>query len=425
MRSAFGRTSVYITKWLVVASVVGFGGGLAAVALRLGIGFVESYAISLPLWIAPAVGGSIAAIIYLFDPEASGFGTDRYIRSVNLRYGLIRRRTVVSKFLASVATIGFRGSGGVEGPMVLIGGGLANIFDRFPIVRRYFTAHDRRLLTVCGAAGAIGAVFHSPLAGGIFAVEVLYRSTLHYADLFPALLSSVMGFVAYGLLWSTDPLLNIPDYVPQVANVHFFVIAAIFAGLIAYSFVRVFDWARRSAAVIRWPFFRPVIGGLLAGLLLSVAPQAAGIGLDFIQQLILGRFAWNVLAVILVVKIFATAFTIGWGGSAGLVIPALFIGAVSGNIIASFVAAGQPGLTTSLVVAGMSASLATVANIPVSAAVLSVELVGLRLGVPATLGSVVGYVIGKSSFIYGGAVRYSVDFGASRDLRDQDRTLEE
>ena len=419
------RTGIYVLKWLLVASIVGFGGGLSAVALRLGIDFVGANTQAIPLWLSPAIGGAIAAVIFAWDRESAGFGTDRYIAAVNQRYGLIRRRTVPAKFLASVATIGFRGSGGVEGPMVLIGGGIANTLDRFPAVRRWFTAHDRRLLTVCGAAGAIGAVFHSPLAGGIFVVEVLYRSSLHYADLFPALLSSAMGFVAYGLLWSTDPLLQIPEYVPQVANVHLFILAAIASGLLAFCFVRVFDLARRGARLLRRPFFRPIAGGLLAGLLITRAPQAAGIGLDVIQDLILGIAPWHALLILGAVKIVATAFTVGSGGSAGLVIPALFIGAVAGNLIAGLVAVGNPGLTASLVVSGMSASLATVANIPVSAAVLSVELVGLRLGVPATIGSVVGYVIGKSSFIYGGSVRYSIDFGSTRDLRDMDRTLEE
>ncbi|MFP4509919.1 MAG: chloride channel protein [Spirochaetaceae bacterium] len=419
----------YLFRWLIVASVVGFAGGLGAVVLSRGISVIEHYAGFLPIWAAPAAGALLASLIFLWDREASGFGTDRYITSVNLRYGYMSRRIAVSKLLATMFTIGSGGSGGLEGPMVLIGGSTANTIDRFPFVRKLFSVQDRRILTMCGAAGAIGAVFHAPLAGGIFVVEVLYKSSLTYRDLFPAMLSSVMGFVVYGLLASTNPLFSIPDYVPDVGDVHWFILAAIAGGLLSLVFMRVFAIARSIVVTRRRTLFMPVLGAIGTGAVVGLVPEVAGTGLDVIQALLNEYGGSAALLLLAGAKILATSLTVGFGGSGGLVIPALFIGAAAGNLIAGLLAqmglAGSEGMLPSLVISAMSATLAGIANVPVSAAILSVEIAGLRLAVPATIGSVIGYVIGKSSVIYGKGVRTDVAFGTSIRAGNTDRTLEE
>lgn len=423
----FGRNvsqvAGYAVKWSVIATLVGFGGGLGAYALRTGISLLTRASGAIPLWIAPAVGATIAIVIYLIDPAASGFGTDRYIEAVNLRYGFMERKTALTKLLATISTLGFRSSGGVEGPMLIIGGSIANTIDRFPVVRRFFTVHDRRILTMCGAAGALGAAFHSPLAGGIFAVEVLYKASLHYVDLFPAMLSSTMGYVVYSLIDNADPLLRVPEYVPDVRNTIYFVVTAVVTAVVAIGFVKTFAASRKVAEILPGRRLRPVYGALLTGVVISLVPRSAGIGLDVIQHLLLNVEPWPILAALLVAKVLATSLSVGFGGSAGLVIPALFVGAVTGNLMAGLFAGGQAGLLASLVVTGMAAALASVANVPVAAAVLLVEMVGLRLAVPATIGSVIGYVIARRSVIYGDAVQYQSAFAGS-DVRVRDRTAD-
>lgn len=416
---------VYVLKWGVVASLVGVGGGLGALLLRRGISAVAEATVQLPLWITPALGAALASLVFLWDRNASGFGTDRYITAVNLHYGHLERKTAISKLLATVATLGFRGSGGIEGPMVLIGGSIANTMDRLPAVRRFFSVHDRRILTICGAAGALGAAFHSPLAGGIFAVEVLYKASLHYSDLFPAMLSSTMGFVVYSALDNAEPLLRIPEYLPNPANTHLFVLAAIAGGVGAVLFMRVFQFCRFLAGKVPYSRLAPVLGGLAAGVVIAMVPQSAGVGLDVIQDLIFSAQPLGVLLLMIMAKMVATSLTIGFGGSGGVVIPALFVGAACGNAVGGFVAVGQEGLLASLVVAGMSAGLSSVASVPMSAAILSVEMVGLRLAVPATIGSVIGYIIGKNHVIYSIAVSSEPAFTRAYSIRTSDRTLEE
>src|SRR5690554_1059917 len=119
-------TGRYLGKWLTIAALLGITGGLSAVILKEGIYWVEKSTTTFPLWMAPLIGGILVSIIYSWDHRVSGNGTDRYILTVNERDGAIPLKTAISKLLATIASLGFRGSGGVEGPMLVIGSSLAN-----------------------------------------------------------------------------------------------------------------------------------------------------------------------------------------------------------------------------------------------------------------------------------------------------------
>lgn len=111
-----------MAKWLFLAVLVGIGGGLAAVVLNSAIDFVTDLSAAIPVWLSPAVGAALIVIIYAYwDRQAAGSGTNHYLYAVNIDNGDMRFRTLFSKIAATAATLGFRGSGGVEGPMVVIG----------------------------------------------------------------------------------------------------------------------------------------------------------------------------------------------------------------------------------------------------------------------------------------------------------------
>lgn len=414
----------YMTKWLTIATLAGIGGGISAVILKKGIYFVEGLSYPFPLWLAPVLGGIIVSVIYLWDKAASGFGTDIYITAVNTKHGYLDFKTHLSKLAATAVTLGFKGSGGVEGPMLVMGGGLADGISRLPFLRRFLTESDHRVLTICGAAGAIGAIFGSPLGGGIFVVEVLYHSSLHYSDLFPAILSSSMGFVIFGMLTMAKPMFSIPKYIPNVFNVPLFILAAIIAAIISLVFMEIFSRVQGLFLKLPGKKIHPIIGGIMTGLILIWLPHVAGTGTSVIQQMIDGNFPIVLLLAILLGKILATSFTVASGGSAGLVIPALFVGAVGGNVIASLLAFGDVGLSASLVIAGMAASLASIANVPIAAAVMLVEMLGLQLGVPASLGSIIGYAIGHSRVIYGVTSPDHWQFEENKRIKERDFKLD-
>lgn len=414
----------YMVKWLVIATIAGLGGGLSAFILRKSIDFFAIAGSNFPLYLTPVIAGLILIPIYMWDKRARGFGTDHYILTVNGEEHDFKARTFTSKILATAVTLGFNGSGGVEGPMLVIGGSLDNLLRKIPFKRIKITERDHRLLTICGAAGAIGAMFRSPLGGGIFVVEILYRSSLPYHDIFPAILSSTMGYVVFAMLGFPDPLFTIPTYLPNAFNVPFFIAAAVVSGVISVGFMQVFSKIEKIFKRIPKRRYHPIYGGILVGIMLIFLPEVGGTGTNIIQDMITSNFQFRFLVILLIGKILATSFTVNSGGSAGLVIPALFVGAIGGNMVARFVAIGDVGFTASLVTAGMAASLSSIANVPVAAAVMLIEMVGLKLGIPATLGSVIGYAIGKRRVIYGFAIDDGEHYEANEAMRLIDRNTD-
>ena len=397
-------TTRFIIKWVIVATIVGVAGGSAAYLLYMSIQFFSNVrTAAINVFVAPALAGLLVGILlYPIEPKVSSYGTNIFLHAVNQENGDIRGRTSLIKLISSSLTLGFGGSGGVEGPMVLIGGSISSFLFRFRIFSRFLTQEDRRIATICGAAGAIGAIFRSPVGGGIFVVELLYKSSLHYTELFPAVISSSMGYTVMLLLTETEPLFYSPVFQPQLQNIPYFLFAAIVAGAVSLIFRLLFQRAFHAFNKLNInPMLKPALGGIMTGLTAYVfGIQVLGIGIEHIQNFILGSASLQLLLLLLVGKMLATIFTISSGGSAGLVIPALYVGAVTGSIFSILL--GFSGLTPhySLVVVGMSASLSVMANVPLAAVIMIVEMLGLKMGIPAVIGAIIGFVVGRSKEFY-------------------------
>ncbi|MFW6287912.1 MAG: chloride channel protein [bacterium] len=419
---------IYLVKWISLSIIVGIGGGFSTYLLKELIKKVTKISVYFPLWSAPIVGGLLVSVIYIWDRYAEGFGTNHYINSVNSNDGFLKFKTYLSKIVSSAFTLGFQGSGGYEGPLVMIGGSLGSVISRIPLVRNIISREDIRILTICGAAGALGAIFHSPLGAGIFVVEVLYRSTLHYPELFPAILSSTMGYIIYSRLGSAGPLFKIPEVLPELPNVPWFILTGVLAGLAALLFMDLFDVIRVFFKEKKYSYkgynLNPAIGGILTGLLMFLLPQVGGTGLNFIQEMITGHLNFLFILILIIAKILATSFTVGSGGSAGLVIPSLFIGALSGNMLVGIIGSTNAGFNISLIIAGMAASFASIANVPVAAAVMLIEMTGLQLGAPIVLGSVVGYTVAHRRIIYNTTYPDLGEFEQGKICRKKDRYME-
>ncbi|WP_440897381.1 chloride channel protein [Amphibacillus sp. Q70] len=417
----------FMCKWMFLATIVGICGGISALVLNAAIDSVSFIGQRVPVWIAPMIGGIVVTCLFKLDKNIPGSGSPKYIDAVNLDQGSISQRTWLTKLLATSATIGFSGSGGVEGPMLLMGGSSANFFIKLPFFHRLLDKEDKRILTICGAAGAIGAIFRSPLGGGIFVTELLYKSSLHYNDMFPAILSSTVGFIVYSTFGSATPMFSMSDYLTNPANIFYYILAGVLAGYASVWFMKLFhkiehigDWLYKRGI----QHYLPVLGGGLTGFLLIFFPDVGGTGTGFIQHIIDHSFETSFLIMILLAKMLASSFTIGFRGSAGLVIPALFIGAVSGGILSNFLTVANSGLNNALVISGMAASLASIANVPIAAAVMLIEMVGLQVGGSAVVGSVVGYAIGHKRMIYMNMHHDTPNYRAAKEFRKLDRYFE-
>lgn len=384
---------------IALSLVVGAGAGLGAVAFRWLIASAtqlftgtRDYAAThdhpphpwlpwLGPWfivLAPVVGGLLyGPLVSFFAREARGHGVPEVMDAVAQRGGRIAGRVAVVKALASALCIGAGGSVGREGPIVQIGSALGSWVGRFVRVPEA----RLRTLVACGAAAGIAATFNAPIAGVVFALELLLRDFAAEAFgvvVLSAVTASVVGRAAFG----NTPFLHLSPF-SLVSPVEYglYAVLGLLAGLAGVLFTRILyavedlcDWAWRGPEGVR-----PAVGGLLLGLVLLVLPQLYGVGYPVLQAGVEGRYALGFLLVLMIGKMVATSLTIGVGGSGGVFAPSLFIGAMLGAAFGDLIHVVLPHLTGpvgaySLV--GMGAVFAGAARAPITAVLILFELTG-------------------------------------------------
>jgi CIC family chloride channel protein len=291
----------------------------------------------------PAIGGLIAGLItYRYAPEAVGEGTDAVIDSYHQQQGRIRGRIPIVKTIASAITIGTGGSAGREGPITQIGAG----FGSYLADKLKLDDNGRRLMLLCGAAGGIGSIFRAPLGGALFAISVLYKRDSEFESLVPAFISSIIAYSVFCSVFGWGSLFTTPDYTfTHPTELVFDATLGILCGLVGILHIKTFHGIRDLFK--KWKIknhFKPMIGGLLLGLLVLSVHQSCGYGYcifgggyESIQSAIDGELAVEVLILLVLAKILATSFTLGSGGSGGVFAPTLAVGATLGSTIAYLV----------------------------------------------------------------------------------------
>jgi CIC family chloride channel protein len=337
------------------------------------------------LLLLPVAGGLISGLLVrTFAPEAEGTGTDSYIDAFHNKAGSMRRRVPWVKSLATLATLSSGGSAGKEGPVAQIGSGIGSALGRY----LKMGARARRTLMVAGAAGGLGAIFRAPLGGALTAVEVLYKEDLETDALTPAILSSV---TAYTVFCSVNGFHHVFEYSSEAFHspmeLPFYAVLGLVCSGVGYLYVNFLHGSKRLF-FDRLPinkYLVPPLGGLLVGLVGFFYPQAMGQGLGYVQQLILQQPIDGIqsgvgfLAMLAVLKIVTTSFTISSGGSGGVFAPSLFIGAMLGGSVGTLSQQLFPAYVPDVVpfvVVGMGAFFAGVANAPIASLMMVCELTG-------------------------------------------------
>ena len=399
------------------------------------------------LILVPTVGGLISgALVYLLAPEAEGHGTDAAIDAYHNRRGQIRARVPLVKMVASAITLGTGGSGGREGPIAQIGAG----FGSFLATRLRLTDTERRILMAVGLGAGIGAIFHAPLAGAIFAIEVLYRDPDFEAEaLIPAFIGTTVSFSVFSVLmyfitehYAFDPLFTTPaglTFNDPLLLAPLTVLAAAMS-LASLGYVKCFNGVRRffdRIAVAR--IFRPAIGALATGVLAVAAyftlrashgNQAAeqslsvlSFGYGFLQDVLSGdgQLLIPVLLVVGLGKILTTSLTIGSGGSGGVFGPSMVIGGALGAVVGLVfhhwllpdVVSRQDVVIFAIL--GMASFFAAAANTPVSTLIMVSELTGsYELLLPSMWCCSLAYMASHRWTIYNEQVKGRLDSPAHR-----------
>jgi CIC family chloride channel protein len=327
--------------------------------------------------LAPVVGGLLyGPLVDWFAREARGHGVPEVMLAVAEQGGRIRPQVAVVKSLASALCIGSGGSVGREGPIVQIGSALGSALGQWLRVPQ----SRLRLLVACGAAGGISATFNAPIAGVVFALELILRDfeAESFGVVVPAsVVADVIGRAAFG----SSAFLTLPPFqLASLAEYGFYAVLGVLAAFVGVAFIRTLygleDLADRFWRGPEW--LRPAAGGVVLGLLLLALPQMYGVGYPVMETAIRGHYVLPLLLLLLVGKVIATSLTIAIGGSGGVFAPSLFIGAMLGSVFGDVVQrlAGLPGPAGAYGLVGMGAVFAGAARAPLTAVIIMFELTG-------------------------------------------------
>lgn len=395
------ETTVLIGTAIVVGIGTGFGavGFIALIGLIQNFFFVQGEQI-LPFMgpaiivIIPLIGGLLAGpIISYFASEAKGHGVPEVMQAIALRGGRIRPRVVIAKIIASSLCIGSGGSAGREGPIVQVGAALGSSLGQ------WLRMSDTRIrnLVACGAAAGIAATFNAPIAGVIFAMEIILGE-LHLGDLGNVVISAVTASTIARIFLGDQPAFAITlDYGMQAPwEIFLYVILGALAALVAIGFTRVLYWFEDKFDAWSFPeTFKPAVGGLLLGIMAFVfglfvvngpavgshsganIPYVFGAGFGVIEGALLGDFPFWLLLVLVLLKPLATSFSLGSGGSGGVFAPGLFTGAVLGGAMGQLFEYIFPGAgihSGAFAIAGMAAVFAGAARAPFTAILIVFEM---------------------------------------------------
>jgi CIC family chloride channel protein len=328
--------------------------------------------------IAPVIGGLIyGPLVDRFAREARGHGVPEVMLAVATTGGRIRPQVAVIKSLASALCIGCGGSVGREGPIVQIGSALGSSLGQLLRI----SESRLRLLVACGAAGGISATFNAPIAGVIFALELILRD-FEVESFAVVVLASVTADIIGRAAFGSGAFLSLPPF--QLTSLWEYGLYAglgLFAALGGVAFIRVLygteDLIDRLWRGPEW--LRPGVGGIALGLVLLALPEIYGVGYPVLENAIRGNYVVGVLILLLAGKIFATSLTIGIGGSGGVFAPSLFLGAMLGTAYGQVMGVLLPGITGpagAYGLVGMGAVFAAAARAPITAVLIIFELTG-------------------------------------------------
>ena len=382
------------------------------------------------LLIVPTIGGVLSGLlVYSLAPEAEGHGTDAAIDAYHNRQGQIRPRVPLVKIVASAITLGTGGSGGREGPIAQIGAGFGSYLGNVLRLR----AAERRILLAAGMGAGVAAIFRAPLAGALFAAEVLYRSPDFESEvIIPAGMASVAAYSTFGLVFGWKPLFSLsPELLDQLTfnnplSLLPYSFLALFMVVLAAFYVRSFYGltAFFKRLKIR-PHVKPAIGALASGVLGLVlyyglhgdkrvlAVLSFGYGsLQEAMTMVVGdepRFRYGiVLLAIAVGKTLTTGLTIGSGGSGGVFGPSMVIGGCGGGALGIALHRLWPHLVpypASFVIVGMAGFFAAAAKTPFSTLVMVSELTGnYNLLLPTLWVCAISFLLSDDRSIYSSQV---------------------
>jgi CIC family chloride channel protein len=391
---------------VVTAALVGLVTGAAAIAFREAFGSLQWLLFGAPLDSAeaaslrippglllaiPAAGGLITGLIcFWLLPDRRPHGVSDAVESAALQAGRLDIRTGLAAAAASVVSLGTGASVGREGPMIHLGATLGSWLTR----RLGLPADFARRMLACGAAAGVAASFNAPIAGVIFAVEVVVgRYTLR--SFAPIVVSSVVATVLSRIAYGEDPAFVVPEVsIGSYWEMPAFVIVGLAGSLVTITLIRSIAVVGHGFARLPIPaWLQPALAGLGVGAIALLAPQVLGVGYGTTSAALAGQIPSLLLLTILLAKVVATAVSVGGGLAGGIFSPSLMLGALTGSLAGSIATALYPEHASPQAVytlIGMGAVAGAALGSPLSTTLIVLELSG---NYPVTLAVMLATVL--------------------------------
>lgn len=392
--------------FLVLSVFIGIFSGLAVTCFRFAIQWCHIYLLGTGaqlshtrLLLAPALTGLLIAllVIYIF-PLARGSGVNQTKAALYIYNGYIPTRTAVGKFICSALAIGSGQSLGPEDPSLQIGAALASAIGR----RLRLSRERMRLIAPVGAAAGLAAAFNAPISAVLFVIEeVIGRWTA--GILGSVVLAAVSSVVVLRSFWGSEALFSIPPVQFTPSELLAYSVLGIVGGFASVLMSSGIGHLRpKCKALPRWTqFLQPAVAGLLIGIIAMLgAPQVMGAGYESIDQAMHGRFTWQFLALLAVMKLVATMFSFVSGTPGGMFAPTLFIGAMFGAAVSGAQHTLFPHLAWSpgtYALVGMGVLFAGFLRAPMTSVFMVLEISGnYTIIVPVIVANTFAYVISRT-----------------------------
>jgi chloride channel protein, CIC family len=346
--------------------------------------------------VIPIAGALLTAYpLARYFPSARGSGIPQTKAALFIRDGFIAFRTVVGKFALSSVSLASGIALGREGPAVHVGAGIASVLGR----RLGLSSGSVKALVPVGASAALAAAFNTPIAAVLFSLEEV-MGDMHAPVLGSIVLSSATSWIVLHLLLGDEPLFHVPSY-QLVHPVEFlwYGVLGIAGGLVSVAFVKLLLWQRKHFLAMPKStlWLQPAVGGALVGIIGWFVPPVLGVGYSYVGQALNGQMVVQTMALLVCLKVVATATCYASGNAGGIFGPSLYIGAMAGGAvggIAHMVMPDYTGNAGAYALVGMGAAFAGIVRVPLTSVIMIFEMTrDYSIIVPLMIANLISYFI--------------------------------
>ena len=383
----------YAVKWLFICLIVGLLSGLFSALFLVSLEWVSKYrdAHLWIIWLLP-IGGLLIGFVYHYFGKEVVKGNNLILEEYENPKQAIPFKMVPLVLFGTLITHFFGGSAGREGTAVQMGSAISDQFSRVFAISK----SERKTILIIGISAGFASVFGTPLAGALFALEVLFFSKISFKSIIPSFFTAFVAFYTVEFLHVKHTHYSIP-FVPElsISNLGWVLFVGVLFGLTALFFSRITHFfGKIFSKLITFPPVRPLLGGLILSIAFYFIGSTKYIGLGI--PTIVDSFQNTSENYDFLLKILFTAFTLGAGFKGGEVTPLFFIGATLGSALSAFV----PLPIALLAGMGFVAVFSGATHTPIACTIMGMELFGFTCGIYIGIACLTAYFCSGSIGIY-------------------------